>query len=108
MSEVFDRRAARRAYKERRVRAGIYAVRERATGRAWAGAARDLDTTQNGLWHCLDEGKHLDKDLQAAWTGLGSQAFEYVVLEVLPEDLSPLVLREELKARRVAWANRLA
>jgi hypothetical protein len=38
----------------------------------------------------------------------GADAFEYVVLEVLEDDLAPLVLKETLKERRAAWAGRLA
>lgn len=108
MAEPFDRRAARQAWKARRVRPGIYAVRHRATGRAWAGAANDLDATRNGLWHTLEDGRHLDRDLQAEWNRWGAEAFEYVVLEVLEDDLAPLVLKETLKERRAAWAGRLA
>ena len=108
MAEPFDRKAALRAYKERRPRPGIYAVRERATGRAWAGSAPDLDTTRNGLWHTLHAGRHLDRDLQAAWTRLGEAAFEFVILEVLEGELSPWALKETLKTRRAEWARRLA
>lgn len=108
MSEAFDRKAALRAYKERRPRPGIYAVRELATGRAWAGSAPNLDTTQNGLWHTLNAGRHLDRSLQAAWVRLGEAAFEFVILEGLEEELSPWVLKETLKARQAEWARRLA
>jgi hypothetical protein len=108
MPEPFDRKAARRAYKERKPRPGIYAVRHAASGRAWAGAAPDLDTTRNGLWHALDAGRHLDRSLQAAWASEGEAAFEYVILEVLEEAMSPLVLKETLKARQAEWARLLA
>ncbi len=108
MPEPFDRKAALRAYKERKPRPGIYAVRHLASGHAWAGAAQDLDTTRNGLWHALDAGRHLDRGLQAAWAREGGAAFEYVVLEVLEEEMSPLVLKETLKARRAEWAQAVA
>jgi hypothetical protein len=108
MSEPFDRKAALRAYKDRRPRPGIYAVRELATGRAWAGAAPNLDTTRNGLWHALAAGRHLDRGLQAAWASLGEAAFEFVILEVIEEDLSPWALKETLKTRQVEWMRRLA
>ena len=62
-----DRKAAVRAYKERKVRPGIYAVREIETGNSWAGSALDLDSTKNGLWHALNAGRHLDKGLQEKW-----------------------------------------
>jgi len=108
MSEPFDRKAALRAYKDRRPRPGIYAVREVATGCAWAGSAQNLDTTRNGLWHALNAGRHQDRDLQAAWARLGEAAFEFVILEVLEEDPNPWALKETLKARQAEWARRLS
>jgi hypothetical protein len=108
MSGTFDRKAALRAYKDRRPRPGIYAVRHLATGRAWPGSAVDLDTTRNGLWLQLQQGRHLDRDLQTAWNQQGEAAFDYEILEVLEEDMSPLVLKETLKAKRSEWILRLA
>ncbi|BDU73953.1 GIY-YIG nuclease family protein [Mesoterricola silvestris] len=107
MDSPFDRKAALRAYKERKVRSGIYGIRLKATGRTWPGSANDLDATRNGQWGVLNEGRHLAKDLQAEWTRLGQDAFEYVVLEVLEPCASPLVLKETLKERKAAWAQRL-
>jgi hypothetical protein len=108
MNEKFDRKAALRAYKERKPRPGIYAVREMATGRAWAASARDLDTTKNGLWLALNQGRHLDRSLQAEWKRLGESAFEFVILEILKEEMSPLVLNETLKAKQSEWGKLLA
>lgn len=108
MSETFDRKAALRACKARRPRPGIYAVRHRETGRAWADASPNLDTTQNGLWLRLQQGGHLDRDLQAAWNRWGEAAFDYVILEALEEEMSPLVLKETLKAKRAEWIALLA
>ena len=44
-----QRKAAIAAYKERKVVAGIYAVRCSATGQCWAGAAPDLSTVETRL-----------------------------------------------------------
>jgi len=106
--DPLDRKAALRAYKERKLRSGIYAVRDTGSGRAWAGAARDLDATRNGLWHTLNDGRHLDKALQAEWNRLGEGRFEYVVLDVITEEMTPLVLKETLKAKLAQWAALLA
>jgi len=108
LSPDFDRKAASRAYKERKVRPGIYGVRELATGRCWAGSALDLDTTKNGLWHSLNAGRHLDKGLQEQWNLVSEENFEYVVLEVIKEDMLPLVLKETLKAKKAEWVHLLA
>ena len=104
----FDRKAALRAYKQLRPRPGIYAVRHLASGRAWPDASPNVDTTRNGLWHRLEDGRHLDRELQQAWNRWGPEAFEYVVLEVIEEDLTPLLLKETLKELKTAWCRRLA
>lgn len=108
MSGTFDRKAALRAYKERKVRPGVYAVRHRGTGRAWADSTPDLDTARNGLWLRLNQGRHLDKGLQEAWNRFGEEAFEYAILEVLEEELEPVFLRDALKAMKAKWTALLA
>jgi hypothetical protein len=108
VNQPFDRKAALRAYKERKPRPGIYAVRHLASGRAWADASPDLDTTKNGLWLRLQQGRHLDRVLQAEWNRHGEAAFEYTFLEILEEEMSPFVLRETLKAKLAEWRRLLA
>ncbi|HNX32349.1 MAG TPA: GIY-YIG nuclease family protein [Holophaga sp.] len=107
MPEPFDRKAALRAYKQRRPRPGIYAVKHVESGRAWPDSSPNLDTTKNGLWHRLDEGRHMDKTLQAEWDLWGPEAFEYTILEVVEEDMSPFLLKETLKSLKAQWVNRL-
>jgi hypothetical protein len=107
MNTPFDRKAALRDYKARRPRPGIYAVRHLATGRSWAASCPNLDTTKNGLWLQLQQGRHLDRSLQAAWNRWGETAFDFVILEVLEDDMSPLVLKETLKAKQLQWVARL-
>jgi hypothetical protein len=107
MSDPFDRKAALRAYKERKLRPGIYAVRRIETGDAWPGWSLNLDTTRNGLWIQLNQGRHLDKGLQEAWRAHGEAAFEFVILEVVEEELSEFVLKETLKTRQAEWRRAL-
>ena len=38
----------------------------------------------------------------------GEAAFEYALLEILEEEMSPFVLRETLKAKLVEWRRLLA
>ncbi|MBI1751260.1 MAG: GIY-YIG nuclease family protein [Acidobacteria bacterium] len=108
MSGTFDRKAALRAYKERKPRPGICGVRHLGTGRVWADSSPDLDTAKNGLWLRLEQGRHLDRALQEAWNQSGESAFEYVILEVLEEELSPVFLRDALKAMKAKWTALLA
>jgi len=103
-----ERKAAIKAYKARKPRPGIYAVRLKATGRCWVASAQNLDTTRNGLWNTLNSGRHLDRSLQAEWKRLGEGAFEYVILEALKEDVPALAVKDLLKAKKQEWAARLA
>lgn len=107
MSPSFDRKAAIRAYKERKPRPGVYAVRHLASDRRWVDTAFDVDTRKNGLWNCLNDGRHLDKELQKAWRTYGESAFTYEVLEVIEEPTEPVFLKDALKALKIRWADRL-
>lgn len=103
-----ERKAAIQAYKARKPRPGVYAVRLKATGRCFVGSTPNLDTTRNGLWGTLASGRHLDRGLQQAWNEHGEAAFEYVILEALKEDTLPLAVKDLLKEKKLAWAEKLA
>jgi hypothetical protein len=102
-----DRKAAVRDYKERVAPAGIYVVRCAASGEAWVGRAKDLDTVPNRLWFTLRHGGNPHRALQAAWDAHGEASFTMEPLERLDDDLSPgtrdLLLRKRLKY----WAEAL-
>ncbi len=107
MSANTERREATKAYKERKISRGLFAVRCPTANQVWVGFSLNLDATRNGLWFGLRCGTHLDKPLQAAWNERGEQAFEYEVLEVLDDDVSPIAIRDVLKAKRTDWAARV-
>lgn len=52
----------------------------------------------------------------ATWTGSsnpsgsawGADAFEYVILEVIEEEMEPWALKETLKTRKAEWTKRLS
>ena len=102
------RKALVRDYRDRKVEAGIYAVRCAASGEAWVGGTPDLATRQNGLWFTLRHGSHSEKTLQTAWTAHGEAAFSFEPLEVLDDEtLGPLGKSSLLKERRAAWIGAL-
>lgn len=100
-----DRKAAVDAYKERKVVAGIYAVRCGSSGECWVGRAPDLSTVQNRLWFTLRQGNGPWRSLQAAWRIHGPDAFSFEVLEQIDgEDIA--YLRDGiLKDRLAHWAS---
>lgn len=102
-----DRKAAIAAYKERKPAFGVFAVICEATGQAWVGRSRHVDTQQNGLWFGLRMGGSPYASLQAAWREHGEAQFRYEELERLREDYPEIGRMDELKARQALWKARL-
>jgi hypothetical protein len=103
-----SRRDAVRAFKERKTRAGVFAVRCPPSGETWVSASRNLDGQQTSLWFQLRLNSCYTKSLQAAWNTHGEAAFSYEALEVVEdEDLSPLGLADELKRLEALWREQL-
>ncbi len=101
------RKAAMTAYKERKPAHGVYAVICAATGEAWVGCSRNVDTAQNGLWFALRNGGSPYPSLQAAWRLHGQAEFRFEELERLREDFPELNRQDELKRRQSLWRARL-
>jgi len=102
-----DRKAAVAAYKERKVAAGVYAVRCVPTGERWLGKAVDLTRVQNGLWFGLRLGSSPFRTLQAAWNAHGEENFALEEIERLSDDVEPLARDRVLKERLTHWRTAL-
>lgn len=107
MTSNASRKAARQAYKARVPPRGAFAVRCTATGRSWVGSGLNLDAARNRLWFALRMGACRETALQAEWTAHGEAAFVFETLEVLPDDVAAMNLRDELNARKTRWATQL-
>jgi hypothetical protein len=106
--DKLSRRQLVRDYKERRVPVGIFAVRCAATGEAWVGVARNLESQKNATWFQFKSGGHPNKALQAAWAAHGEAAFSFEALETVDDkDLTPLGRDELLKRRQKHWLEAL-
>lgn len=102
------KRALTAAYKERKARPGVFAIRCTITGEAWVGASRELHNRQNGFWMGLRLGSHPKRELQTAWKAHGEAAFVYEELEELDaEGLEGWALDQALKARAARWKAEL-
>lgn len=102
-----DRKAAITAYKERGPAWGVYAVICSATGEAWVGHSRHVDSQQNGLWFGLRLGTSPHSSLQAAWKQHGEEAFRFEELERLRPDFPEIARLSEVKKRQALWRSRL-
>jgi len=98
-----NRKEAIREYKERKTEKGIFSIRCNATGRQWIESSPNLGAARNGAFFTLRAGGHRDKALQAEFTANGEPAFEFEVLETLPDDVPQLNLRDLLKERKLHW-----
>lgn len=106
MSPV-DRRAAARAFRERVVTRGVFALRSAASPRVWVGASRNLDAEEGRLRFLLRQGMHRDAALRQAYARDGAAAFSFEILERLDDDLAALIVPDTLKARTAHWAAEL-
>jgi hypothetical protein len=102
-----EKKEAAREFRERKPCSGIYALRCHASGRSWVDSSPNLDAAQNSQFSQLRQGLHRNKELQGEWNSQGEAAFAFEVLEVLPEDTPPLLLRDLLVWRKRAWADHL-
>jgi hypothetical protein len=101
------RKAAVAAYKERKSAFGVFAVICNATGEAWVGQSRHLDTQQNSLWFPLKQNSSPHSSLQTAWNAHGADNFRFEELERLRDDFSAIGRLDELKRRQALWTARL-
>lgn len=97
------------AYRERKARPGVFAVRCAAGGQVWVGSSRELLNRQNGIWFSLRQGSSLNRTMQQAWRDHGEAAFVYEELQVIDgEGLSTWSLDQALKDAAAAWREQLA
>ena len=105
--KIDDRKAAIAAWKKRKPAAGIFVVRCAASDRAWVGQTLNLDTIQNRVWFSLRIGSHSNRELQAAWTAHGAEAFSFEPLEQLKDEELPYIRDSLLKEREIHWRTTL-
>ena len=102
-----DKKAAIKAYKERKVVAGIYKVSCAVSGETWVGQTPNLEGIQNRIWFTLRCGSHPQQDLQRTWRDHGAEGLTFDVIEQLPEEESSYVRNALLKERMAHWRTTL-
>ena len=103
-----NRRDLVRDYKERKVIAGVYAVRCAPSGEVWTAGSRNIDAQQNSLWFGPRNGGHINRAMQASWTAHGDASFSFEVLERIDDEaLTPQGVRDRLKVRQQYWQETL-
>jgi len=104
-----DRKSRIREYRENPPEAGIYQIRNIATGRILVGSAVNLPGRLNRHRFQLNAGSHPSGELQADWKELGEAAFEFTMLDRLePRDDPDYDPHEDLALLLTMWRERLA
>jgi len=97
-----------REYKERRPTAGVFAIKNTASGRVLLGSSLNLDGSLNKHRFMLKIGSHRNAALQADWQRHGPEAFTFEILEtVAPSDRPGFDVREELALLEEIWIEKL-
>ncbi|GAA0373769.1 GIY-YIG nuclease family protein [Bacillus horti] len=95
-------------FKETKIEAGIYQIKNRQNGKVFIGSTPNLKTL-NGVKFMLEMGSHKNKELQLEWKEFGQEAFTVDVLETLKKDKDKLYFneKEELEKLEEKWLEEL-
>lgn len=72
----------------------IYVWKNLVNGLVYIGSSCKAKARGNQHRHLLRHGRHPNKHFQAAWDLYGEQSFEFLIVEVVPEDVD-LLVREQ-------------
>ena len=108
MVNQIDRKARLREYKETPRPAGIYRVRNTATGKSLIGSSPNLPGMLNRRRFQLENGSHPDRELQEDWKDLGAEAFAFEVLDRLEPKKEPdYDPTDDLRVLKEIWIEKL-
>jgi DNA-binding Xre family transcriptional regulator len=79
---------------------GVYAIKNRPTGRVYVGSSWRIHQRWGLHRDRLERGTHANRQLQADWSAVGADAFEFTVLERTDSG--------SLAAREAEWLSRFA
>jgi hypothetical protein len=104
-----DRKALKQQYKQARRPMGVYRVRNTVHNRSLIGSTTDLPAMLNRQRAQLSMGAHANRALQKDWDELGSEAFEFEVLdELTPPDQPDYDPTADLRVLEGLWLDRLS
>ena len=104
-----DRKSLIREYKESARPMGVYRVRNTRTGKSLVGVSVDLPSILNRHRAQLKLNSHANRSLQDDWNELGSDAFEFEILDTLkPADTPDYKPAGDLKMLEELWLEKLS
>lgn len=97
-----------REYKERKIPAGVFQIRNAANGKVLLVSSLNLEGRLNRHKFQLGTGLHPNKELQEDWNKFGSDKFTFEVLEqVKVKDDPEFNLDDELTLLEQIWLEKL-
>ncbi|MDF2539765.1 MAG: transcriptional regulator, ArsR family [Herbinix sp.] len=104
--EKKSRKELQAEYKQLKTYMGVIKITNRTNGKIYITAYPNLKNRWVTIQSQLDMGMHMNRQLQKDWNELGSEAFEYEVLEEIDtEDISDV--RWEAKQLEKKWLEQL-
>lgn len=101
------RKAAIAAYKEKKTKSGIYAIRCSGTGAIWVGQAPDLATIWNRYLFELNARTCRSQTLQNAWIAEEGRGLSFEVLEEIDTEKMTYERERVFKERTEHWRKNL-
>ena len=97
-----------REYKERKIPAGVFQIKNTANGKVFLGSSLNLEGSLNRHKFQLTARVHPNQGLQMDWNEYGSEQFLFELLEVVkvPSD-STFNLEDELTLLEQIWLEKL-
>lgn len=103
-----DRRVLKQQYRQAMNRAGVYAIRNRVTGRALVEGSMNAQGSLNRHQFELRHGTHLNKLLGQEWSLHGESTFTFEVLDIIePPDDPAFDLAGELAQLVALWRQEI-
>ncbi|MBI5943769.1 MAG: GIY-YIG nuclease family protein [Chloroflexi bacterium] len=102
------RKEIHQEYKERVIPSGVFQVKNTASGKVLLGSSLNLEGSLNRHRFMLKIGSHTNKMLQKDWDELGSEHFEFEILEEVKLREAPgFNLSDELTLLEMIWLEKL-
>lgn len=108
MSQKSQRTEIKRAYKQNTPDMGVFQIHNKANGKIYVGASRNLDAERNSRMFQLKMGKVVfSRELQKDLEQYGAENFEFSVLAVLDKPDAEINVKQALDSLELQWQEKL-
>jgi len=109
IGSMSNRKEITRAYKERKLRGGVYTITNTVNGKYLIGHAANMASVRNHFQFAVTTGSAVHPKLRDDWATLGGQAFRLDVLEELEQgpEQSQADFLDELNTLEQLWSAHL-